>query len=216
MSVRKTISDSKGFFHNEFPYVIPSIYRKVVDEYLVELNLLSNQANFKIDGIFSYGLTNSFSTFTEGYQPKEHQNMILTSLCKACDVDYSKINAFGKAIRAFPKANSAEEFISNINLKNSESIEGIPLKQLIGKDNYYSRMHAIGIYELINNKQIDGVKEEEIVEKSSCIAKEIGYNKDRVTKDLSQYRNNLSRIKEAFELLKVASDETKRRIKDKE
>ena len=46
-------------------------------------------------------------------------------------------------------------------------------------------------------------------------AKEIGYNKDRVAKDLSQYRNNLSRIKEAFELIKVASDETKRRLKDK-
>ena len=43
MSERKTISDSKGFFHNEFPYVIPAIYRKVTDELLVELNLLSHQ-----------------------------------------------------------------------------------------------------------------------------------------------------------------------------
>ena len=45
LDVRKTISDSKAFFHNDFPYVIPSIYRKIVDEFLVELNLLSNQSS---------------------------------------------------------------------------------------------------------------------------------------------------------------------------
>ena len=76
MSVRKTISDSKGFFHNDFPYVIPSIYRKIVDEYLVELNLLSNQTKFNLDGFFSFGLLKSFDVFTQGYQPPDHKDLI--------------------------------------------------------------------------------------------------------------------------------------------
>ena len=53
LSVRATISDSKSDFHKEFPYVIPSIYRKLADELLVELHLLSHQKNFKINSIFS-------------------------------------------------------------------------------------------------------------------------------------------------------------------
>ncbi len=209
MSVRKTISDSKGFFHKEFPYVIPSIYRKIVDEYLVELNLLSNQANFKIDGLFSYGLTQSFAIFTEGYEPEEHKSLILSSLCKACDVDYSKISAFKKALKDLPKADSIEEFIKTIDIKNSENSQGISITQIIGKNNYYSRIHAIGIYELLNGNQIKGIKEEELLEKSTYLAEEIGYSKERVSKDLSQYKNNLNRIKEALQLIKVINEEAK-------
>jgi len=52
LSVRATISDSKSDFHKEFPYVIPPIYRKLADELLVELHLLSHQTNFKNNSIF--------------------------------------------------------------------------------------------------------------------------------------------------------------------
>ena len=76
MNERKTISESKGIFHKEFPYVIPSIYRRIVDEYLVELNLLRNQNEFYEDSLFAYGLIMSFNRFMNGYQPIEHVNKI--------------------------------------------------------------------------------------------------------------------------------------------
>ena len=60
MHERLTISESKGTFHKDFPYVIPAIYRKVIDEYLVELNLLKNQSSFKEDGVF---VTNEIDKF---------------------------------------------------------------------------------------------------------------------------------------------------------
>ena len=41
-----TVSDSKALFHEEFPFVIPSLYKRIVDEMLVELNLLNSQAEF--------------------------------------------------------------------------------------------------------------------------------------------------------------------------
>ena len=91
MSLRKSISDSKGFFHNDFPYVIPSVYRKVVDEYLVELNLLSNQSKFHLDGLFAHGLLKSFDVFTQGYQPEIHKDLIITSICKSCDIDFLQV-----------------------------------------------------------------------------------------------------------------------------
>ena len=39
MGERKTISESKGIFHKEYPFVIPSIYRKVIDEISTELSI---------------------------------------------------------------------------------------------------------------------------------------------------------------------------------
>ena len=66
MKVRATITDSKSDFHKEFPYVIPPIYRKLADELLVELHLLSHQESFKNTIIFSTGLKEIFNTFTKG------------------------------------------------------------------------------------------------------------------------------------------------------
>ncbi len=214
MSVRKTISESKGFFHHEFPFVIPSIYRKVIDEYLVELNLLSNQESFKIDGFFCYGLTKSFSTYIQGYQPEKHKDMILSSLCKACSIDYLSVKDCEKKMLSIAKADSINIFIDEIMIKESEVMNKADSKQLIPTNNYYSRLHAIGIYELLNESQIKGVDEEEKVEKSAYIATQIGFKSERVQKDLNQYKNNLKRIKEAFELIRITNEETKRRAQD--
>ena len=59
------MSDSKEIFHKEFPYVIPAIYRKLADELLVELHLLSHQKDFQINPIFSTGLKKIFEEFTK-------------------------------------------------------------------------------------------------------------------------------------------------------
>ena len=49
MKEKLTVSDSKKLFHEQFPYVIPGLYKRIVDEMLVELNLLNHQNDFKQD-----------------------------------------------------------------------------------------------------------------------------------------------------------------------
>ncbi len=67
-----TVSDSKKLFHEQFPYVIPGLYKRIVDEMLVELNLLNHQNAFIQDDLFCFGLTETFKELTKGYKPKEH------------------------------------------------------------------------------------------------------------------------------------------------
>ena len=43
-----TVSDSKKLFHEQFPFVIPGLYKRIVDEMLVELNLLNHYAHLQI------------------------------------------------------------------------------------------------------------------------------------------------------------------------
>ena len=64
-----TVSDSKKLFHEQFPYVIPGLYKKFVDEMLVELNLLHHQNEFKQDYLFCIGLTETFRELLKGYNP---------------------------------------------------------------------------------------------------------------------------------------------------
>ena len=67
-----TVSDSKKLFHEQFPYVIPGLYKRIVDEMLVELNLLNHQNEFIQDDLFCVGLTETFKELTKGYKPEEH------------------------------------------------------------------------------------------------------------------------------------------------
>ena len=67
-----TIADSKKAFYNAFPHIIPPVYRRVTDELLVELHLLSHQKAFKPDAIFAIGLAKVFDSFTKGYRPEGH------------------------------------------------------------------------------------------------------------------------------------------------
>jgi len=104
LSVRATISDSKSDFHKEFPYVIPPIYRKLADELLVELHLLSHQKNFIKNSIFATGLKEIFCKFTSGYKPNEHISKLFNAICNCNGFNPDEIN--GSSEELINKASS--------------------------------------------------------------------------------------------------------------
>ena len=81
MKEKLTVSDSKKLFHEQFPYVIPGLYKRIIDEMLVELNLLNHQNEFFQDDLFCVGLTETFKELTKGYEPNEHLALLFESLC---------------------------------------------------------------------------------------------------------------------------------------
>ena len=78
-----TVSDSKKLFHEQFPYVIQGLYKRIVDEMLVELNLLNHQNEFTQDFLFCIGLTETFKELMKGYQPEKHLDLLFESLCSS-------------------------------------------------------------------------------------------------------------------------------------
>ena len=89
-----TVSDSKKLFHKKFPYVIPGLYKTIVDEMLVELNLLSNQSEFSQDYLFCVGLTEIFKELMKGYNPEEHLDLLFDSLCSSTNFESKKLRQF--------------------------------------------------------------------------------------------------------------------------
>ena len=71
-----TVSDSKKLFHEKFPFVIPGLYKRIVDEMLVELNLLNHQSEFTQDYLFCVGLTETFKELMKGYKPEKHLELL--------------------------------------------------------------------------------------------------------------------------------------------
>ena len=192
MSVRATISDSKSDFHKEFPYVIPPIYRKLADELLVELHLLSHQKNFNKDSIFATGLLEIFRKFTNGYKPSEHIEKLFNAICNCNGFNPTEITS------------SSEQLVNKAKSSTTEDINSL-LSQL-NKDNkgngYYSRISAIGIYKLVcEMPSLQDGKEEAINKEINNISELLGYQYSRVEKDISMYKSNIEKMKQALEII---------------
>ena len=192
LSVRATISDSKSDFHKEFPYVIPPIYRKLADELLVELHLLSHQKNFKNNSIFATGLKEIFSKFTSGYKPNEHINKLFDAICNCNGFNPGEINSSSEKLVSKAKSftnKDINEFLSQLNNENK------------GND-YYSRINAIGIYKLVSEiKSFESMKEEDVNKEINKISELLGYQYSRVEKDISMFKSNIEKMKQALEII---------------
>ena len=192
LSVRATISDSKSDFHKEFPFVIPPIYRKLADELLVELHLLSHQINFKNNPIFATGLKEIFNKFTSGYKPSEHINQLFNAICNCNGFNPVEINSLAEQL--FNKSNSItkeelNEYILKLRDENKDN-------------NYYSRINAIGIFKLVTElSYINAQKGDELNNEIKTISELLGYEYSRVDKDISLYKSNIEKMKQALEII---------------
>ena len=194
LSVRATISDSKSDFHKEFPYVIPPIYRKLADELLVELHLLSHQKNFKNNSIFATGLKEIFSKFTNGYKPNDHISKLFNAICNSNGFDPIEINKLSDQL--IIKANSLTKDDLNRFFEQ--------LKNESEEKTYYSRINAIGIYKIVSEvSKNNNSKLEDINNEISNIAGLLGYKYSRVEKDISMYKSNIKKMKQALEIISL-------------
>ena len=192
LSVRATISDSKSDFHKEFPYVIPPIYRKLADELLVELHLLSHQKNFKKDSIFATGLIEIFSKFTKGYKPSNHIAKLFNAICNCNGFNPTEINSTSEELVTKAKSFTKEDldkYLSKFKNDNNEK-------------NYYSRINAIGIYKLVTEMPLfNNLEEEDLNNQITNISEILGYQYSRVEKDISMYKSNIDKMMQALEII---------------
>ena len=184
-----TVSDSKKLFHEKFPYVIPGLYKRIVDEMLVELNLLNHQNEFTQDYLFCVGLTETFKELMKGYQPEKHLDLLFESLCSSTNFEAKEINEISKK--------SQKEFKD----KTSKDI----LKLLTEKSNsklYPSRILNLGIYILISNAQDLKKKNESDTNKMiSDIFEKLNLSANKAEKDIGIYKSSISKMEQAKELI---------------
>ena len=192
-----TVSDSKKLFHEQFPYVIPGLYKRIVDEMLVELNLLNHQNEFKQDFLFSVGLTETFKELMKGYKPEKRLDLLFESLCSSTNFEASVIQEVSQT--------SLKEFRD----KSSRDI----LKLLREKSNpkiYPSRMLNLGIYLLISDSQdFQEKKESEKNKIISDIFEKLNLSIDKAEKDIGIYKSSITKMEQAKELIQEL------KIKDK-
>ena len=120
-----TVSDSKKLFHEQFPYVIPGLYKRIVDEMLVELNLLDHQNEFKQDYLFCVGLTETFKELTKGYKPEKHLDLLFESLCGSTNFVAKEIKEISEKSQKEFKDKSSKDILKLLKEKKESDINKI-------------------------------------------------------------------------------------------
>ena len=202
MAGTQTIADSKRAFHQAFPHVIAPLHRRIADELLVELHLLSYQDSFKAGHLFSVGLVTVFTRFTQGYRPPEHRDDLMAAICSSNGFDAAELKSAAETSLAAASEHSGDDF--NAWIKEFR----------LPEQSHYSRLMAVGLLALLEaaHGELKGEDAAELRKKAVEISKEIGMPEERVEKDLGIFASSSERMQQAVELMEetLASERRKK------
>lgn len=191
MAGTQTIADSKRAFHQAFPHVIAPLHRRIADELLVELHLLSHQDSFQAGQLFSVGLVTVFTRFTKGYRPEEHRDDLLAAICSSNGFDVAQIKSEAEGSLAEAAGQTGDKFNSWIK------------KLQLPEQSHYSRLMAVGLLAMMEaaHGELKGEDAAEIRKKAVEISEQIGMPEARVEKDLGIFAASSERMEQAVELM---------------
>src|SRR5579883_1582918 len=116
----RTVSDTKRAFYTIHTRPINSIYRRVVEELMVEMHLLAVNADFRYDPFYALGVFTSFHRFMQAYRPEPDIASIFDGLCKALQDDPQRYRQDAARLESLANRSSAQEIMGW--LEQSESI----------------------------------------------------------------------------------------------
>ena len=184
-----TVSDSKKLFHEQFPYVIPGLYKRIVDEMLVELNLLNHQNQFTQDSLFCVGLTETFKELMKVYKPEKHLDLLFESLCSSTNFEAKEIKLISQKSQKEFKDKSSNDILKILKEKGTSKL-------------YPSRILNLGMYKIITNSP-DFIKENES-ETNKIILKvfeKLDLSTNKAEKDIGIYKSTITKMEQAKELI---------------
>jgi len=221
VSAALTVADSKREFHRAYPYVIAPLYRRMVDELLVELHLLSRQAGFRSDALFACGLIQVFDSFARGYRPEAQRDPLLQALCSASGFDANNLRQQRDGAMAAMGSHSVEQVKQWIEQAGEGAPEPVAaaLAGIRRPDFHYSRLMAVGLLSLLEQAQgADAMDASALRSYAHDLGSAMGLLRERLDKDLSLYATNLEKLAQAVELMEetVAAERRKRERQQQE
>jgi photosystem II biogenesis protein Psp29 len=194
-----TVSDTKRNFYSHHTRPINSIYRRVVEELMVEMHLLSTNVDFTYDPIYALGVVNSFDLFMASYRPAEDKQSIFNALCQSIGGEPSQYRQDATQIKEIASSLSGQDVLTILSQPGSEGLDSRlanALTTIAANSKFkYSRLFAIGLFTIIEAAAPDLLKDEKKREDAvNTIGESLHLPIDKVKKDLETYRSNLDKL----------------------
>ncbi len=199
MNNLSTVSDTKRNFYSQHTRPINSIYRRVVEELMVEMHLLSTNVDFAYNPIYALGVVSSFDRFMTSYRPETDKQSIFVALSQSMGGDARKYRADAAGVQAFAQSMQGQDIVNWLAHPTAEGM-GAELAGIIGSiasnpKFKYSRLFGIGLFTILEQAAPDLLKDEKKREAAlSQICEAMHLPADKVQKDLDAHRSNLDKL----------------------
>jgi photosystem II biogenesis protein Psp29 len=219
----RTVSDAKRDFYTHHSRPINSIYRRVVDELLVEMHLLSVNADFVYDPIYALGVVTTFDRFMESYKPEGDKESIFNALVRSVGASPEQYRHDAEGVKAAVNGMSLDDFKALFDdLEGAEQAEGLKgqLARVAAREKFkYSRPFGIGLYTLVETiASEETLKDKDTVEALfKTFSEKLRISPEKLQKDLELYRSNMEKMAQAQEVMQdiLAAERKKREEREK-
>lgn len=200
----RTVSDTKRSFYAHHVRPINSIYRRVVEELMVEMHLLSVNTDFVYDPLYALGVVTSFDRFMAGYLPEPDKDSIFIALCKAVEADPQQYRQDAAALLAAAQELSLEDLKARFEAAQPGDVLQTTLHAVAGNSKFkYSRLFAIGLYTLVETVDASVLEDKEQRDALLIwLAERLQISSDKAQKDLELYASNLEKMAQAQQVMK--------------
>lgn len=202
----RTVSDTKRTFYSLHTRPVNTIYRRVVEELMVEMHLLSVNVDFSYNSIYTLGVVTAFDRFMQGYQPLSDKASIFHALCQAVEASENQYHQDAARLLNVAKSLPVNDLVAWLSqtsrLENDTQLQA-ELDAIAHNPKFkYNRLFAIGIFTLLEASDPEVVKDEKRrTEALNSIAKGLNISDDKLNKDLELYRSNLDKMTQAMAVM---------------
>jgi len=205
------VADTKMKFLQAYKRPIPSIYNNVLQELIVQQHLMRYKTTYKYDPVFALGFVTVYDQLMDGYPGDEDRKLIFEAYIKALNEDPEEYRKDAQKLEEWARVQTPAS-LSEFSSREGE-VEGV-LKDIAeraaAKGSFsYSRFFAIGLFRML---ELANASEPTILEKL-CAA--LNVSKRSVDRDLDVYRNLLSKLVQAKELLKEYVAREKKKVEER-
>ncbi|WP_330204551.1 photosystem II biogenesis protein Psp29 [Cyanobacterium sp. Dongsha4] len=206
MDKNRTVSDTKRSFYQHHQRPINSIYRRVVEELMVEMHLLAVNVDFNPDPIYYLGVYQSFQQFMQGYKPESDKESIFNALCQSVEDNPQEYISKSQTLLNFAEGKSAQEILDwLLNPSGEGDLEGVASHWRGNLENprfKYSRLFAIGFYTLIEKGDGEFIKDEsKFTDFIQPLIDKLQLPVEKLKKDLDLYRSNLEKMNQMLSVM---------------
>ena len=199
----RTVSDTKRTFYTLHTRPINTIYRRVVEELMVEMHLLSVNVDFSYDAIYALGVVTTFDRFMDGYQPEQDKESIFLAICQAVEQDPQSYRQDASRLQTLAASLPAKDLITSLSqasLLNQDADLQKQLEAVAANSNFkYSRLFGVGLFALLVQSDPELVKnDEQRAEALKAISNGLHISEDKLIKDLELYSSNLEKMAQAL------------------
>ncbi|MEL6262587.1 MAG: photosystem II biogenesis protein Psp29 [Cyanobacteria bacterium J06626_6] len=219
----RTVSDTKRAFYSQHTRPISAIYRRVVEELMVEMHLLLVNVDFNYDALYALGVVSTYDRFMSGYEPERDRDSIYQAIVQAVEADPAQYRRDAEAALSAAKAiislDSFKSLVDEAKGSADGNILQSGLHQVINNPKFkYSRLFAVGLYNVI--EAIDEAVLQDKEKREALmgeLADTLGLNTDLLKKDVDLYRSNLEKMAQAQAVMKdMIEAEKKKQAKREE